>query len=122
MFWNEVFNRFVTCKFNHGHSQFIFTPLRGRVRPHQGYKASYVIFLLFLVVVVVVVVVVVLVLVVFLLVVVVDVDVDVDDVVVVIYFMSKTSKNTVFSTILVPVNEKTLVLTTFLQHQWRKSS
>ena len=69
---------------------------------------SYVIFLVFLVVVVVVVVVV-LVLVVFLLVVVVvvDVDVDVDDVVVVvIYFMSKTSKNTVFSTILVPVNEK----------------
>ena len=57
----------------------IFTPLRGRVRPHQGYKVSYV---LLLVVVVVVVVVLVLVVVVLLLVVVVvdvDVDVDVDD-------------------------------------------
>ena len=77
VFWNEVFNCFVTCKSNHSHSQFIFTPLRGRVRPHQGYKVSYVVLvillllllLLLLVVVVVVVVVIVVVVVVFVLVV-----------------------------------------------------
>ena len=34
----------------------LFTPLRGRVRPHQAYKVSYVIFVLVVVVVVVVVV------------------------------------------------------------------
>ena len=34
----------------------------------------------------------------------------------------KTSKNTVFSTIFMPLEEKTLVFTTFLQRQGRKSS
>ena len=34
---------------------FLFTPLRGRVRPHQGYKVSYVLLVVVVVVVVVVV-------------------------------------------------------------------
>ena len=38
---------------------YTFTPLRGRVRPHQAYKVSYVLLLLLLLLVVVVVVVVV---------------------------------------------------------------
>ena len=42
------------------------------------------------------------------------------------YFKSKTSKNTVFSDMFMPlelyIDEKTLVFTTFVQHQGRKSS
>ena len=38
---------------------YVFTPLRGRVRPHQAYKVSYVLLVLVLVLVLVVVVVVV---------------------------------------------------------------
>ena len=54
----SLVNSPVTCLSATGLHLGLFTPLRGRVRPHQAYKVSYVLLVLLLVVVVVLVVVV----------------------------------------------------------------
>jgi len=58
VFWLSFNTKRSECQKVVNFNLFLFTPLRGRVRPHQGYKVSYVLLLLLVVVVVVVVVVV----------------------------------------------------------------